>query len=70
MPWLVGLAAPILSGIMKHFFTKLFTDEVAERVFIDIGWYLAKKSNNDLAEGVVNTAAKALEYKYKPELDK
>lgn len=58
--------ASMLIGLGKS----LLTEEVIKRVFVDFGWYLAKKSSNELDDEMVNTAAKALNYGYKPELDK
>lgn len=65
MPWLAGLIAGSMVTVAKA----LVTEEVVKRVFVDLGWHLAKKTTNDLDNKIVNTAAKALNYGYKPELE-
>jgi len=64
--WLAPLISASLVGILKYFIAKLFTQEVAVRIFIDVGWYLADRSDNTLDDDMVNSAAKALGYGFRP----
>lgn len=69
--WAAPFVAKALVGILESFVAKLFTFEVAERTFIDIGWAVCRKNPASvLLPKLVNTAAKELNYGYKPELDK
>ena len=73
MPFLAPIAPWVASALMfvaKHFWEKLFTEVVLDRIAVDALWYLSKKYNSDLLAKLANTAAKELEYGYHPEMDK
>lgn len=70
----MGFLAPLMAsgmvGILKYFLSVLFTKDLAVRVFIDVGIWLANKEKSPLMRKLVNDLAKEFEYGYDPDLDK